>query len=345
MIKLQVEKEHARSRLDRYLALALPTFSRARLQTLIRDGFVKLNGKIPRPRDAVRSGDTVELTEPELEKVEAQPEAIALEILFEDDDLLVLNKPAGIVVHPGAGHQQHTLVNALLAHCQNLSGIGGKERPGIVHRLDKETSGCLVVAKNDATHRDLSRQFAARTMQKIYLALVAGIPRKSSGVIDLAIARHPVHRQRMAIARRQGRSAKTEYRVLRSGLISETSLRSPVSALRSLPSLPSPSEGRASARPSGVSISSLRSQNSISLVECTLHSGRTHQIRVHLHHLGHPVLGDKLYGGKRAGDYPRQMLHAWKLAFTHPRTGQVMPFEAPLPPDFAEAMRQIPANA
>jgi 23S rRNA pseudouridine1911/1915/1917 synthase len=330
MIKLQVEKEHSRSRLDRFLALALPSFSRARLQTLIREGFVKLNGKIPRPRDPVRSGDTVELTEPELEKVDAQPEAIPLEILFEDDDLLVLNKPAGIVVHPGAGHQQHTLVNALLAHCQNLSGIGGKERPGIVQRLGKETSGCLVVAKNDATHRDLSKQFAARTMQKIYLALVAGIPRKSSGVIDLAIARHPVHRQRMAIARRQGRSARTEYRVLRSGLISE------------MPSfLPSPSEGRASARPSGVSMSSLRSQNSISLVECTLHSGRTHQIRVHLHHLGHPVLGDKLYGGKRAGDYPRQMLHAWKLAFTHPRTGEVMPFEAPMPPDLTEAIQQM----
>jgi 23S rRNA pseudouridine1911/1915/1917 synthase len=333
MIKLQVEKEHARSRLDRYLAVALPAFSRARLQTLIREGLVKLNGKIPRPRDPVRCGDTVELTEPELEKVEAQPEAIALEILFEDDDLLVLNKPAGLVVHPGAGHQQHTLVNALLAHCQNLSGIGGKERPGIVHRLDKETSGCLVVAKNDVTHRDLSRQFAARTMQKIYLALVAGIPRQSSGVIDLAIARHPVHRQRMTIARRQGRSAKTEYRVLRSGVISKT------------PSyLPSPSEGGASARPPSVPISSIRSQNSISLVECTLHSGRTHQIRVHLHHLGHPVLGDKLYGGKRAGDYPRQMLHAWKLAFTHPRSGEVMPFEAPVPPDFAEAMHQIPGD-
>jgi 23S rRNA pseudouridine1911/1915/1917 synthase len=300
-VTLQVEKQYAGSRLDRFLALALPTFSRARLQTLIRDGFVKLNGKIPRPRDLVRSGDTVELTEPELEKVEAQPEDIPLQILFEDDDLLVVNKPAGLVVHPGAGHQQHTLVNALLAHCQNLSGIGGKERPGIVHRLDKETSGCLVVAKNDATHRDLSRQFAARTMQKIYLTLVAGVPRKSTGVIDLAIARHPVHRQRMSIARRQGRSAKTEYRVL-------------------------------------------RSSGEISLVECTLHSGRTHQIRVHLHHLGHPVLGDKLYGGKRAGDYPRQMLHAWKLGFTHPRTTQVMPFEAPLPPDFEDAMRSIPDN-
>jgi 23S rRNA pseudouridine1911/1915/1917 synthase len=300
MTKLIVPAEQTRQRLDRFLAQALPAFSRARLQTLIRDEFVLLNGEAARPRDPVRAGDIVELREPEIEKVEAQPEQIKLDVIFEDDDLLVLNKPAGIVMHPGAGHQQHTLVNALLAHCQNLSGIGGKERPGIVHRLDKETSGALVVAKNDATHRDLSSQFAARTMTKIYLALVAGTLRKTSGVIDKAIARHPVHRQRMSIARRQGRSAKTEYRVLRAG-------------------------------------------NEISLIECILHSGRTHQIRVHLHHLGHPVLGDKLYGGKRAGDYPRQMLHAWKLAFRHPRSREEMSFEAPVPSDFAAAMRQIPS--
>ena len=299
MTQLTVAGDHAGSRLDRFLAVELSNFSRARLQTLIREGFVTLNGKPPRPRDLVRSGDIVELTEPALEKTEAQPEQVALEILFEDEDLLVLSKPAGIVMHPGAGHQQNTLVNALLGHCKNLSGIGGQERPGIVHRLDKETSGCLVVAKNDATHRDLSKQFAARTMEKIYLALAAGIPRKSTGVIDKAIARHPVHRQRMSIARRQGRTAKTEYRVLRAG-------------------------------------------GGMSLLECTLHSGRTHQIRVHLHHLGHPVLGDKLYGGKHAGTFSRQMLHAWKLAFRHPRTGEVMKFEAPVPADFAEAMRQIP---
>src|SRR3979490_356185 len=183
MIKLTVSSEQARQRLDRVLAESLPAFSRARLQALIRDGFVSLNGKPPRPRDLVRTGDVVELREPELEKVEAQPEQIKLDVIFEDDDLLVLNKPAGIVMHPGAGHQQHTLVNALLAHCRNLSGIGGKERPGIVHRLDKETSGALVIAKNDVTHRDLSSQFAARTMTKIYLALVAGVLRKRTAVL------------------------------------------------------------------------------------------------------------------------------------------------------------------
>jgi 23S rRNA pseudouridine1911/1915/1917 synthase len=261
---------------------------------LIRDGFVNVNGKKPRPRDAVHTGDVVEVREPEIEKSDAQPEAMPLEILFEDDDLLVLNKPAGLVMHPGAGHQTHTLVNALLAHCKNLSAIGGKERPGIVHRLDKETSGALVIAKNDTTHRDLSKQFAARTMGKIYLALVAGTPRKGAGVIDKAIERHPVHRQRMSIARRQGRSAKTDYRVL-------------------------------------------SSSGDVSLVECILHSGRTHQIRVHLHDLGHPVLGDKLYAGKRAGNFLRQMLHAWKLSFRHPRTSEALSFTAPIPPDFADA--------
>ena len=295
MIKLTITSEHAGERLDRSLADALPSFSRARLQTLIREGFVKVNGNTARPRDAVRFGDTVEVREPKIEKIDAQPETMHLDILFEDNDLLVLNKPAGLVVHPGAGQQTGTLVNALLAHCKNLSGIGGKERPGIVHRLDKETSGVLVVAKNDAAHRDLSKQFAERTTGKTYLALVAGTPRKSSGEIEAPIARHPVHRKKMSVARRGGRSAKTEYRVV-------------------------------------------RSSSERSLVECVIHTGRTHQIRVHLHHLGHPVLGDKLYGGKRAADFPRQMLHAWKLTFTHPHSGEHMTFEAPIPADFNEAM-------
>src|SRR5437764_5620198 len=277
MIKLDVASEHAGQRLDRFLAQALPAFSRARLQTLIRDGFITVNGNAARPRDPVRTGQIVELREPEIAKIEAQPEAMALEILFEDDDLLVLNKPAGLVMHPGAGHQQHTLVNALLAHCKNLSGIGGKERPGIVHRLDKETSGCLAVAKNDFAHLELSRQFAARTVEKIYLALVAGKLRRGSGTIVAAIASHRVHRKKMAIAREGGREARTDFKVVRSG-------------------------------------------GGASLLECRLHSGRTHQIRVHLQHLGHPILGDILYGGRRAGDFSGQMLHAWQPGLEHPRT-------------------------
>jgi len=263
---------------------------------LIRTGFVLLNGATTRPRQLVRSGDKVELTEPPLEKIESQPEPIPLEILFEDNDLIVINKPAGLVVHPGAGHRQHTLVNALLSHCTTLSGIGGKERPGIVHRLDKETSGCLVVAKNDEAHRELSRQFAERVVEKTYLALVAGKLRKRSGVIEEKIGRHPVHRQRMSVCSSRGRPAKTEYRVVRSG-------------------------------------------NQASLVECRLHSGRTHQVRVHLHHLGHPVLGDKVYATRAAKDFPRQMLHAWKLGFRHPGTGDWKSLEASLPDDFATAVK------
>src|SRR5437867_1362589 len=254
-IELVVSANEARLRLDQFLAKRLPEFSRSRLQHLIRDGFVRLNNATSRPRQIVRTGDKIELTEPPLEKIEILPEQIPLEILFEDYDLIVINKPAGLVIHTGAGHRDHTLVNALLNHCANLSAIGGKERPGIVHRLDKETSGCLVVAKNDVAHRELSRQFAARTVEKTYLALVAGKLRKPAGVMEERIRRHPVHRQRMSVTTKRGRTAKTEYRVV-------------------------------------------RSNEEASLIECRLHSGRTHQVRVHLHHLGHPVLGDKVYGAR-----------------------------------------------
>jgi 23S rRNA pseudouridine1911/1915/1917 synthase len=295
---LIVPKEAGTARLDRFLAAELGQFSRSRLQQLIRTGFVKLNGEEARPREIVRPGDTVDLTVPPLQKIDNQPENIPLDVLFEDQDLIVINKPAGLVVHPGAGHREHTLVNALLNHCADLSGIGGSERPGIVHRLDKETSGCLVVAKNDEAHRGLAEQFAARTVDKIYLALAAGNLRKISGVIEAKISRHPVHRQRMSVATTRGRSAKTEYRVLRSG-------------------------------------------NGLSLIECKLHSGRTHQIRVHLHHLGHPVLGDKVYGPKLAKNFPRQMLHAWKLGFQHPRSDEWKSFAAPLPNDFEKAMTKL----
>jgi 23S rRNA pseudouridine1911/1915/1917 synthase len=295
-IELVVSASEAKFRLDQFLAKRLPEFSRSRLQQLIRDGFVRLNNSTSRPRQIVRGGDKIELTEPPLEKIETLPQAIPLEILFEDDDLIVINKPAGLVVHPGAGHREHTLVNALLNHCETLSGIGGTERPGIVHRLDKETSGCLVVAKNDATHRDLSKQFAARTVEKIYLALVAGKLPKTAGVIEGKIGRHPVHRKQMSATTLHGRAAKTEYRAV-------------------------------------------RSSDRASLIECRLHTGRTHQIRVHLHHLGHPVLGDKVYAPRLAKDFPRQMLHAWKLGFRHPRTEEWKRFEAPLPNDFAAAIK------
>lgn len=297
-IQFVVPENEAKIRLDRFLANKLPEYSRSRLQQLVRSGFVRLNGATTRPRHLVRSGDKIELTEAPLEKIDNQPEPIPLEVLFEDKDIIVINKPPGLVVHPGAGHRQHTLVNALLSRCSTLSGIGGKERPGIVHRLDKETSGCLVVAKNDWAHRELSRQFAERGVKKIYLALVAGKLRKATGVIEEKIGRHPVHRQRMSVASARGRPAKTDYRVVCSG-------------------------------------------DQASLVECRLYSGRTHQIRVHLHHLGHPVLGDKVYAAHLAKNFPRHMLHAWKLGFRHPCSGELKSFEAPLPDDFTAAMKII----
>jgi 23S rRNA pseudouridine1911/1915/1917 synthase len=295
--KLIVPKENARMRLDLFLAKSLPEFSRSRIQQLIRTGFVRIGGATTRPHQSVRSGEEIEVTEPPPEKIRTEPEAIPLTILYEDDDLIVINKAPGMTVHPGAGHREHTLVNALLHHCSTLSGIGGKERPGIVHRLDKETSGCLVAAKNDAAHRELSKQFTARTVEKIYLALVAGKLRKETGVIESKIGRHPVHRQRMSVSSPRGRAAKTEYRVL-------------------------------------------RSSEQASLIECRLHSGRTHQIRVHLHHLGNPVLGDKIYAPSLVKNFPRQMLHAWKLGFQHPRTGEWRTFEAPLPADFKQAIEE-----
>jgi 23S rRNA pseudouridine1911/1915/1917 synthase len=315
VIQIVVPKEATRLRLDQFLARELPKFSRSRLQQLIREEFVMLNGAAVRPRELVRTGDRIELREPPPEKIDNRPEAIPLEILYEDEDLIVINKSAGLVVHPGAGHREHTLVNALLYHCPTLSGIGGKERPGIVHRLDKDTSGCLVVAKNDEAHRTLATQFAERTVEKIYLALVAGKLRKPSGVIREKIGRHPMHRQRMAASKR-GRSAKTEYRILATSTTPHPVL--------------SPFKGE---RRKGEGLIAA------SLVECTLHSGRTHQVRVHLHHLGHPVLGDKVYGGKSG--FPRQMLHAWKLGFDHPRTAQRKNFIAPVPGDFENALQEV----
>ena len=301
-IELIAPKEAARLRLDQFLARELTQFSRSRLQQLIREKFVTVNESPARPRDPVRAGDRIVVNEPPPEKIETRAEAIPLDVLYEDEDLIVINKSAGLVVHPGAGQREHTLVNALLHHFPKLSGIGGKERPGIVHRLDKETSGCLVVAKTDVAHRGLAAQFEARTIEKIYLALVAGKLRRRTGTIEEKIGRHPVDRQRMSVASKRGRAAKTEYRVI-------------------------------------------NASDEMSLLECKLHSGRTHQIRVHLHHLGHPVLGDKVYGAKFAKTFPRQMLHAWKLGFQHSRTDEWKNFEAPLPPDFKAAIKSLQPSA
>jgi len=285
-----VPREEARKRLDLFLTKQAPHLSRARIQQLIANGHVLLNGQPARASQPVRAGDVVTLDEPPPVPIALAPEPIDLSILFEDQDLIVINKPPGIVVHPGAGAQSGTVVNALLFHCKNLSGIGGELRPGVVHRLDKETSGCLVVAKHDEAHTRLSTQFAQREVTKVYLAICAGHFRKKSGDITAPIGRHPVHRKKMAVLE-GGRAAHTRFEVIQEG-------------------------------------------KDWSLVVCQIFSGRTHQIRVHLHSLGHPILGDKVYGKKPIES--RHLLHAWRLGFFHPVHRNWLQFEAQLPNDFLQ---------
>ena len=301
-----VEKSLPAGRLDTFLRETFPAASRGALQRLIEQGHVRVNGHPVKPTHHPRAGEQIEIHWPEARPAEAQPEEIPLDILFEDQSLLVLNKPAGLVVHPAAGHEEHTLVNALLHHCRgSLSGIGGVARPGIVHRLDKETSGCLVVAKNDETHLALSAQFAGRQVKKIYQAILCGELARDSGEIRAAIARHSSHRKRMTVRDDDsGRAAHTSYRVL-------------------------------------------ERLNAATLAEAQIHTGRTHQVRVHFQFLGHPLVGDETYGArqnarlKELTNYaaPRVMLHARELAFVHPRTEKEMSFEAPLPGDFRDALK------
>ena len=243
-----VEKSLSSARLDKFLCEKFPAATRGTLQRLIEEGHIRVNGQTVKPTHHPHAGEKIEVHWPEAKPAEAQPEKIPLELLFEDQSLLVINKAAGIVVHPAAGHEEHTLVNALLHHCDgSLSGIGGVARPGIVHRLDKETSGCLVVAKNDETHVALAEQFAEREVKKIYHALVCGEPGRATGEIRAAIARHPTHRKRMAVRDdSDGRAAHTSYKILER-LYATT------------------------------------------LMEAQIHTGRTHQIRVHFQFIGHPI--------------------------------------------------------
>jgi 23S rRNA pseudouridine1911/1915/1917 synthase len=306
--KFTVEQSRPGERLDIFLRGKFPAVSRGAMQRLIEEGHVRVNGQPTKPTHSPRVGETIEIIFPEARPAEAQPENIPLDILFEDKSLLVVNKPAGLVVHPAAGHEEHTLVNALLHHCKgSLSGIGGVARPGIVHRLDKETSGCLVVAINDATHLALSEQFSSRVVKKIYHAIVCGDVPREAGEIHAAIARHPTHRKRMAVHDdSDGRAAHTSYRVL-------------------------------------------EKLNHATLVEAQIHTGRTHQIRVHFQHLGHPVVGDETYGAKQNKKLreqinyaaPRVLLHAKELTFVHPRTKKEKHFTAPLPKDFKDALKLL----
>jgi 23S rRNA pseudouridine1911/1915/1917 synthase len=303
-----VTESRPAERFDRFLHARFPATSRAELQRLLAEGCIRVNGKVPKASHHPKAGEVVDIAWPEPTPSVVVPQDIPIDILFEDEDFLVLNKSPDVVVHPAHGHADGTLVNALLHHCRgSLSGIGGVERPGIVHRLDLETSGCLVVAKNDACHRALQEQFAARTVEKIYHCIVCGDLNPPLGDMREAIARHPSHRKRMAVTTPgKGRAAWTSYRLLE--------------------------------RLRGAAYS-----------EAVLHTGRTHQIRVHFQHLGFPLVGDSTYGVRQnarlesESSYhpPRQMLHARKLGFEHPRTGAWRDYEAPLPPDFVEALMAL----
>ncbi len=301
-----IQTEHKGKRLDRFLISATEGVSRTYLQKLIRDGMVTVNDKVSKqPSRTLRVGDQVCISFPDSRPLETlKPENISLDILYEDNHLIVLNKPAGMLVHPASGVNSGTLVNALLAHCNDLSGIGGVERPGIVHRLDKDTSGVLVVAKTDVVHRDLSMQFEKHTITRQYVAVVCGVPVEVVGMIDAQIARSRRDRRRMTTVNNNGRRAVTHYQVL-------------------------------------------ESYNRFSLVQLTLETGRLHQIRVHLQHIGHPVAGDPIYGGQQRAlndadvlpvkhaliHLKRQALHARTLQFEHPVTQERLNFSVPKPAD------------
>jgi 23S rRNA pseudouridine1911/1915/1917 synthase len=289
-------------RLDAWLAAALPELSRARVQALIDDGAITLDGRPARAAARVREGQQARVELPAPAPAAPQPEDIPLAVVWEDAHLLVVDKPAGLVVHPGAGTRSGTLVNALLHRVRDLSGVGGVLRPGIVHRLDRGTSGLIVIAKHDAAHRGLAAQFAARTVDKRYLAVVHGVPRAKRGTIEAAIGRHPVHRKKMTVDAPRGRAAKSTWEI-------EEAL-------------------------DGAALLSVR-----------IHTGRTHQVRVHLASAGHPLVGDATYGGGRTPSsrsaaaraaiaaFPRPALHAAALAFAHPVTGEPIALRAPLPAD------------
>lgn len=289
---LELVVAEAGGRLDAFLAAHLPEVSRAQAARWIDEGAVLVNEKAVKVSYKTQVGDKIMVTPPPMKPTELVPEAIPLTILFEDDDLLVVNKAKGMVVHPAPGARTGTLVHALLAHCKGkLSGIGGEERPGIVHRLDKDTSGLLMVAKNDMAHRNLQEQIQSRAAKRTYVALVWGTPNFDDAVIEAPIDRHPGDRHKMAISEPgEGRDAATEVHVL-------------------------------------------ERLGPMTLIQCRLRTGRTHQIRVHCQFAGYPVVGDSVYGGLRKLDIETkgQALHACKLEFAHPRTGEPLSFEAPLP--------------
>ena len=309
MSKSLVVAEGARRvRADKALAAGFPEHSRSAIQRAFGAGLVLRNGVAVGQSDLVRAGDVLEFSLPEASPAEMRPNPLPLAVVWEDDQLVAINKAAGMVVHPGAGTGGDTLVHALLAHCAGtLSGIGGVERPGIVHRLDKETSGLILVAKTDAAHRGLAEQFSGRSVGKEYLAIVAGAPALSAGSVRKAVGRHPRQRHKMTVFEpgEGGRAAHTDWSVVE------------------------------------------RFGRTAALLRCVIHTGRTHQIRVHLKSIGHVLLGDAVYGfkpGPRLPPAPRVMLHAERLRFTHPVTGEALDLRAPPPTDFADMLKILRAS-
>jgi 23S rRNA pseudouridine1911/1915/1917 synthase len=295
----EVREGEAGKRLDVFLAGEAEDCTRSHIQKLIADGFTAVNGVTARASYKVKQGDLIRLEIPEPEGMETKAENIPLEIFYEDSDIIVINKPRGMVVHPAAGNYSGTVVNALLHHCGDLSGIGGVLRPGIVHRLDKDTSGLIMVAKNDAAHVSLARQLKDRQVTRIYLALVHGRVKEQAGVIEAPIGRDPKNRQKMAVVHKNAKQATTNYRVL-------------------------------------------KHFNEYTYLELKLETGRTHQIRVHLSFIGHPVVGDLKYGPSRPHfDLKGQFLHAAVLGFKHPRTGACLKFEAPLPDELEAVLEKL----
>ncbi len=297
----EVDENQSGLRLDVFLSLENADLSRSHIQKLVNEGLVEVNQLPARASCRLKRGDQVVMRVPPPVELVVEPEDIPLDIYYDDADVIVINKPRGMVVHPAEGNYTGTLVNALLHHCRDLSGINGVVRPGIVHRLDKDTSGLLVVAKNDTAHLELARQLSAHNVDRIYKALVHGIVKNDLGVIDAPIGRHPKDRQKMAVTPGKGRHAITHYRVLERFY-----------------------------------------DNSLTLVELRLETGRTHQIRVHMTWLGHPLVGDKKYGrGKNIFGLDGQFLHAGLLGFVHPRTGKKMTFESPLPEELENILNSL----
>lgn len=298
--RLEVSSEDAGIRIDKYLAEQLPDITRSYLQKLLKDGSVQMNGKPVKASAKTVAGAAIELTIPEPEEPEILPEDIPLDILYEDSDVILINKPKDMVVHPAAGHYTGTLVNALMYHCKgDLSGINGVLRPGIVHRIDKDTTGVLIVCKNDRAHNALAEQLKEHSITRKYRAIVCGNLKEDEGTVDAPLGRHPQDRKRMAIVRSGGKRAVTHYRVL-------------------------------------------ERFGNYTYIECRLETGRTHQIRVHMASLGHPLLGDEIYGrAKSPFKLEGQTLHAMVLGFIHPTTGEYLEFEAPLPEYFEKLLEKL----